>query len=159
MDAGILFGARYGIADQKGSYKGVGTDKDDKRPWGAGLTAGYAFESVRIVGALDDFDKDKKATLATLGVHMIESDDEFIHGLLGFDVGQLEYRHELAPKAEKVTVGGLSIGLILLDERFPNMQMELAYRYLKRFGSLPEDVKIKDVQHIYLGLSFDLDLF
>ncbi|MDR2639327.1 MAG: hypothetical protein LBC09_05780 [Helicobacteraceae bacterium] len=159
MNAGILFGARYGIADQRGSYKGVGTDKDDKRPWGAGLMAGYAFEDFRVIGVLDDFDKSKKATLATLGIHLIEADDEFIHGFLGIDVGQLQYRHKLAPKTEEATMGGLSIGLILLDDRFPNMQMELAYRYLKRFGSLPEDVKIKDMQHIYLGLSFDLNLF
>jgi hypothetical protein len=159
MNAGILFGARYGIADQKGSYNDVGTNKDDRRPWGAGLMAGYGFESFRVVGSIDDFDKKKKATLATLGVHMIEADDEFIHGFLGLDVGQLEYRHELAPKAEKVTVGGLSIGLILLDDRFPSMQMELAYRYLKRFGSLPDELEIKDVQQIYLGLSFDLNPF
>jgi hypothetical protein len=159
MSAGILLGGRYGIAEQRGKYDGVSTAKDDRRPWGAGLTAGYAFEGFRVVGSIDDFDKKKKATLATIGAHMIDSDDEFIRGFLGFDVGRLTYRHKIAPKSEDVTIGGLSIGIILLDDRFPSMQMEIAYRYLKRFGSLPDNVKINDVQHAYIGLSFDLNLF
>jgi hypothetical protein len=159
LNAGFLFGARFGMADQKGEYKGDSTSPSDARPWGAGAALGYEFDGFRVLASLDDFDKEKKATLTTIGVHMIETQDEFIHGFLGIDIGQLDYRHKSAPKSEDVTVGGLAIGLILLDDRFPNMQMELAYRYLKRFGSLPDDLKVNDVQHVYIGLGFNFNAF
>ncbi|MDR2034527.1 MAG: hypothetical protein LBP89_07850 [Helicobacteraceae bacterium] len=159
LNAGVLIGARYGIADQKGSYKGVGTEKDDKRPWGAGLALGYMADNFRVIGTYDEFDKSKKASLTTIGAHLIDPSDEFIHGFLGIDAGSLNYRHKEAPKAEDITFGGLSIGIILLDNRFPNMQMEIAYRYLKRFGSEPSDLSVKDIQHLYLGLSFNIGDF
>lgn len=158
LEAGMLVGARYGVMMHNAKY--ADESPKDKNIWGPGALIGYDADSFRIIGTHDVFDADAKgeAAISTVGLHLIEQRDEEIRGFLGIDVGNLSYRHTSQQHTEKENIGvyGLAIGIVLLDERFPSAQMEITYRYLRTYGSMPDELSLDYMSHIYLGLTFDL---
>jgi hypothetical protein len=158
MNAGVLLGARYGVLSQSATYSGVKTNQ--KSMPGPGFMLGYDADSYRIIAVYDMFDgKDKsEANIASLGLHLIEQRDAEIRAFLGFDLGQLSYRHSspLHTKSDNFGVYGVSVGIVLLDERFPGAQLELGGQYMRTSNGKNENLDLDDVFQYYVRLNFDL---
>ena len=159
LNAGVLLSARYGQVSHKATL--LGADAAEKSAQGTGFLAGYDGGNYRIVLSQDKpgFDAPAEATLNAVGLHLIDHEDPDIRGFLGFGFGQLDYRHSSQAAGEatqSVDLYGIEVGLILLDDRFKSMQMELGYRYFKPYGDEPAGLDVSNLSHFYIGLGFDL---
>lgn len=159
LEAGMVAGLRYGQVSQNGELSGVASQKEEAL--GAGAIVGYDGGNFRVVLTHDDpgFEKPAQASITALGVHLIDYEDPDIRGFLGLGAGQMSYRHSAqsaSDSAIEVDLYGIEVGLILLDDRFKGMQMELGYRYFKTYGDQPAGLELTTVSHAYVGLSVDL---
>jgi hypothetical protein len=152
---GVLVGARGAINFQNGSYE---RQTNDKRAYGAGGVLGYEGESWRVFGAYEDFGIEKDSTYASLSAQVVNRADRKINTYLGLEGGRAKIRYKTQPESESATLAGAAIGVILLDDRYQNMQMELGYRYLKAFGSFDEGFKFDRVHQISLAFCLNFGI-
>lgn len=157
LNAGAIVGVRYGQLSHSAEFEGVQAGK--KTALGAGFLAGYEGENYRVLLSHDapSFDKPTKFSFNTLSAHLMDEDIQGIKGFLGLAYAKGSYTHSADPalKKQDIDLYGGEVGLILLDERFPRTQMEFGYRYLVP-TNLPDQLKMKAMQHIYVGFNFTI---
>lgn len=157
LNAGVIAGVRYGQITQNAKFEGVSAE--EKKAWGAGFVAGYEAENYRILLSHDtpNYDKPAKSTISAISAQLMDEDTQGIKGFLGFTYARASYTHsaDTEEKKNSFDLMGGDIGLILLDERFPRMQMEIGARYLAP-SNLPKELKMKPTVHFYAGFNFIL---
>ena len=151
---GLVAGIHYAEISHKASHdSGI---SNGRSAWGPGFMIGYDAESYRMIvtRSTPDFKSPQRATLTTLSAHLIDHEDSYLRGFIGLSMGKLDYRHAAQSSSSEIDLYGVELGLILLDDRYERTQMELGYRYLKTYGSMPEGLSMGRLSALYVGFNF-----
>lgn len=155
----LVFGVNFGGMKPNVSVKSGEISSNNTA---IGVKGGLNFTQSRLMVSFDKATSTKKgedANLITLGLDFVSDPDSTMRGFFGPSFGVLTYKNKDQSVSSATTpVGGLEIGLILLEKGdfLKHMELELGYKIHTglNFGEKDEKFGLKLLHNYYVGFNF-----